>query len=71
MSKSYTPIAFFSDEIEIDAHSATHGYQLGHISVREFADSQPVKLSQCNETGDYLIERGKYPNIEFVEGQEI
>ena len=71
MSKSYTPIPFFSDEIEINAHSATYREQLGHISVREFADGSPVSLSQCEETGDFLIKKGKYPNIIFVEGPEI
>jgi len=71
MSKSYTPIMFFSDEIEINAHTARFPEHLRHISIREFADGQPVKLSQCNETGDYLVERGRYPNIVFIEGQEI
>jgi len=71
VGKSYTVIPFFSDEIEIDAHSATYGHQLGHISIREFADGDPIKLSQCNETDDYLIQKGEYPDITFIEGQEI
>lgn len=71
MSKSYTPIMFFSDEIEVDAHSATYPEHLGHTSIRYFADGQPVSLSQCDETGEYLVEKGKYPNIVFMEGQEI
>lgn len=71
MSKSYTSIMFFSDEIEIDAHSASNAWHLGHISIREFADGDPVKLSQCVETNEYLVEKGRYPNIEFIEGQEI
>ena len=41
------------------------------ITLGEFADGKGIRLSKCDETNDYLAEKGAYPNIIFIEGPEV
>jgi hypothetical protein len=71
MSRSYTPIWFFSDEITLKPHTATYAHWIERpVSVREFAAGMPVKLSRNDDNGEYLVETNGYPVV-FMEGPEV
>lgn len=62
------PILFFSDEIEVIPHSATHKEHLGkRVSIRELAQGRPVSLYEL-ENGD--LRARVYRCGEFIEGPE-
>lgn len=68
MGKSYKPLKFFLDTITIVAHSATAEEHLSvPVTVRDFAGGEPVRLSECQETGDFLLETVWRP-VRFIEG---
>ena len=70
MGKSYTPITFFSDTIEIVPHTCTHAEHIDRpVSIAEFADGRPVSLSVCDETGEYFCEVAG-DSFDFMEGPE-
>lgn len=67
MGKILTSVPFFSDEIRIKAHSATHAVHVERpVSIREFADNQRVGLEQV-DNGDYVCSRA---DGAFIEGPE-
>lgn len=72
MGKTYTPVKFFSDEIKVNVHSATRQEHLGIISIRDFANGNPVRLDQCEDTGEYLMWVGRMgdPDYYFAVGPE-
>jgi hypothetical protein len=78
MSTTLKPIAFFSDEIEIEPHSATHADHVGRrVSIREFAKGRPCSLSEVVETGELRAVicsqhgNGRFSSTgEFMEGPE-
>ncbi len=67
-----TPILFYTDDIELDVHTATQPHHIGHLSLRQFAEwcDSPVSLYKTS-AGDLFAEAGIYPNKTFIEGQEI
>lgn len=72
--KNLTPIAFFTDDIEITPHSASAdlGKAIGKpMTIREFAETvgQPVSLGKT-DNGELYAAAGRYPNIVFIEGPE-
>lgn len=73
MGKIYTPIMFFDEQIRIDAHSATERHHLGRITILEFANGEAVRMSECAETGEYLVECGHMgqPGYRFMQGREL
>lgn len=68
MGTSLKAVPFFSDAIELDVHTAKYRHHMGHTSIREFADGQPVSLYEVEETGEYLAKRA---DGAFMQGQEI
>jgi len=66
------PINFFSDEITIDVHTASDVKYIkrGKVSVREFADGDPVSLYELGN-GDYLLRKGNSPSAPFIEGKSV
>ena len=71
MSYSTKTIPFFSDQIELDVHTASYGYNIRQISIAEFSNGRPVKLEQRDDNQEYIVSCGKYPDIDFIQGQEI
>jgi len=73
MGYTTTMIPFFSDEIELDVHSASYPEYLGHTSIRSFAEAVggPVSLERRDDNGEYIVSSGKYPDIVFMSGPEI
>jgi hypothetical protein len=68
MGTSLKPVLFFSDEITIEPHTATHAKHLGRaISIRQFVGEQRARLEQVEETGDYLVTRA---DGAFIQGKE-
>lgn len=60
------PIPFFSDDIEILPHSATHKKHIGkRVSIRDMAGGRPVSLYEL-ENGDLLVR----VEGDFIEGPE-
>ena len=68
MSHSIKSIPFFSDEIELDVHTATYAEDIRHMSIREFCDihGQRVSLEQRNDNQEYRVRTAE--GI-FIEGQ--
>lgn len=63
-------INFFSDEITINAHTATHAEHIGNpISVRDFAEGQRVSLYELHN-GDLMLIRDDAART-FIEGPEV
>lgn len=68
------PVPFFTDDIEIAAHSATHAADIGQpISVADFANGEPVSLYRL-DNGELRCERRPAgPSAQcpvFIEGPE-
>lgn len=64
-------ISFFVDTIKIFPDTATKAENLNKaISVREFANGEPVSLYEL-ETGELILQKGEYPNINFIQGYEV
>jgi hypothetical protein len=78
MGYSLRPVSFFSDEIELEPHSASNPDHVGRrVSIREFANGRPCSLSEIEETGElrvvicHLCGNGRYTSTgEFMEGPE-
>lgn len=73
MGKTLTPIMFFSDEITIVPHTATHAKFIDRkVSVAEFAAGSLCKLLKVEGTDEYVFTKGTLgtPSGEFVEGPE-
>jgi hypothetical protein len=68
MGQSLKPIPIFSDQIELDVHTASYRSHLGHTAICHFADGQPVNVWQIEETGEYYVKR---KDGAFMQGQEI
>lgn len=68
MGISTVSIPFFSDQIELDVHTATHVEHMWHTSLEYFADGQPLRLEQVQETGEFIATRA---DGAFIHGQEI
>jgi len=69
-----TPIPFFTDDIEIVAHttSADLGDAIGKpMTIREFGErvKAPVYLGTTPD-GELYAAAGRYPNIQFLHGPE-
>jgi hypothetical protein len=63
-------VSFFTDDIKIIAHTATHADDIGKpISVREFAQGQPVSLYTMHN-GDLMLIRNDAHRT-FIEGPEM
>jgi len=67
MGKTYKPILFFDENIKLLPNSATTVKHLRPITLKQFANGKPIKLSQCIETGDYIAESENG----FIEGPEL
>lgn len=62
-------VPYFSDDIKIIAHTATHAEHIGKpVSVREFANGQPVSLYTMHN-GDLMLIRNDAQRT-FIEGPE-
>jgi hypothetical protein len=71
MGYSVKSIPFFTDDIKIKAHTATHAEHLRTISIREFSRGRPVSLQQVEETGEYIVRiAGHGPHGDFIQGPE-
>jgi hypothetical protein len=71
MGKTYEIPMFFDDGITIIPHSATDPKYLGKkVSVNQFAKGRPVKLMICDQDQEVVMQCGKYPHIDFIEGPE-
>lgn len=68
MGTTLKPIPFFSDQIELDVHTATFGMHMGHTAICHFCEGQPVSLYQIEETGEYYVKRA---DGAFMQGPEI
>lgn len=69
MSKTYTPVMFFSAAIKIIPHSCTKVEFLGRpTSIEEFANCGEVTLDIESGTGEYLVRNPK--TLAFMEGPE-
>jgi len=72
MGMTLTPIRFFSDEITIKPHTATHARFLDRrVSIREFANGRPCSLDRCDENGEYVVYVRTRMGREFMEGPEV
>ena len=61
------PVAFFTDEIAIEVHSATSADHVNHkVTVGEFADGSPVSLYELENGELYASKR----DGSFIEGPE-
>lgn len=74
MGMTLTPINFFSDEIKITPHTATHACHIGRpVSLREFAklvgDNRGIALYRIEENNELLARIQPATNI-FIEGPE-
>ncbi len=67
-----TPILFYTDDIELDVHTATESHHIGHTSLRYFAEwcDTPISLYKTSN-GELFAESGVYPNKTFIQGMEI
>ena len=64
-------IPFYLDTIEIVPDEATHAKHLDRvISLYEFTKGEPCSLYEL-ENGELLARKGRYPNIEFIQGREV
>ena len=69
MSKTYTPISFFMDNITINPHTASRAKHLCvPVSIAEFAAGEPVTLMREDSTGEYVVRNPR--TGEFMEGLE-
>ena len=79
-------IKFFSDEITIRPHTATHLRDIDRpVSIREFAAGRPVSLEQIDSAnnpamiGEYIVRafdwggdiRGTWHRQDFIQGPEV
>lgn len=71
MGRSLTAVPFFTDDIIIHPHTSSRADFLRPISIREFANGQPVYLYRVEETGEYNCRRGAFPCVTFIEGPEV
>lgn len=65
-------IPFFTDTIILNVHSASLVKDLGHTSIKTFADGRPVSLEQNTHTGEYIVRCGQdfMQGVEFVETEK-
>lgn len=68
MGTTTVSIPFFSDQIELDVHSATYAEHIGHTALCHFAAGQRLSLEEIQETGEYIARR---QDGAFIHGQEI
>ena len=76
MAYSTKSIPFFTDEIELDVHSATHAHHLGHTSIKYFAEwvyPEPIRLEQRNDNNEFIVSSGApgSATFAFMAGPEI
>ena len=72
MSQTLNPVKFFDPKITIIPHSSTNKNLIGKpITLEKFANGQPIRLNMVVETNDYLCEKGRYPNNQWIEGPEV
>ena len=73
MSKTYTAVMFFDENITIDSHSATEVRHLGEVTIAEFAREEPCTVAACEENGELLVQVGRmgHPGYRFMQGPEI
>ena len=68
MGYSVKAIPFFTDDIELDVHTATYPEHLGHTSIRDFCAGEACSLEQVEETGEYIVRKAGQV---FMQGAEI
>ena len=69
MSKTYTSILIFMDNITIVPHTASLAKHLCvPVSIAEFAAGEPVTLMREDSTGEYVVRNRR--TGEFMEGLE-
>lgn len=69
MSKTYTPISIFMDNITIVPHTASLAKHLCvPVSIAEFANGESVTLMRDDSTGEYVVRNPR--TGEFMEGFE-
>ena len=57
MGYGLTMVPFFTDDITIEPHTATHAKHIGHrVSIAQFAKGRPVSLSKRDDNGVTPIE---------------
>lgn len=62
-------ISFFSDEIVINVHNATHEKHLGRrMSIRDMAAGRPVSLYEMDNGNLRAV---VYGSGDFIEGPEV
>lgn len=63
------PVSFFSDDIEILPHSATHKEHVSkRVSIRNFAAGRPVSLYEMDNGNLRAV---VYGSGDFIEGPEV
>lgn len=68
MGVSLKRIPFFADDIAIVPHTATDREHVNkRITIRSFADGQPVCLDRVMETDEYVVTRR---DGAFIQGAE-
>lgn len=69
MSTSTKAVPFFTNDISIAVHSATHEEHTNkNVTLEDFADGEPLRLETVIETGELIAYRS---DGAFIQGPEV